>query len=171
LNSRHPPADSGALKAAAQRKQAQNEPLEDAWRRILATNLTDKDRARLEAVKAAMDAGELGRDPADMRTKAGSPKRFSKAEALRLYAVLAERQREGKLANMVANTPENYVLVDTLDKAIKAADDIRNTELIALDCETFGANGAALDPWRGDMAGFSVTTDRYNYYVPLNHTE
>src|SRR5690606_7770639 len=136
LNSRHPPADSGALKAAAKRKQAQNEPIEDAWRRILATNLTDKDRARLEAVKAAMDAGELGRDPADMRTKAGSPKRFSKAEALRLYAVLAERQREGKLADMVANTPDNYRLVLDRDALAEVIAKCQREPIIAVDTET-----------------------------------
>lgn len=175
LNSRHPPAGRGstagtgnALKAAAQRKQAQNESLEDAWRRILATNLTDKDRERLLAVKAAMDAGELGRDPADMRTKKGALKRFSKAEALRLYAVLAEQQREGKLADMVANTPENYRLI--LDRAALAEviAQCESEPIIAVDTETTG-----LDVYTDVIVGVSITTPSTDthYYIPIKPTQ
>lgn len=168
LNSRHPPGDNGALKAAAQRKQAQNEPLEDAWRRILATNLTDKDRERLLAVKAAMDAGELGRDPADMRTKKGALKRFSKAEALRLYAVLEEQRRKKRLADMVENTPDNYRLITTEAELDDAIDTLSREKLIVFDVETTG-----VDVYNDIIVGhvLSATDADIHYYVPTDHRD
>src|SRR5690606_30788637 len=72
---------------------------------------------------------------------------------------------------LVANTPSNYILADTLDKLADMADDIRASDLIAFDLETFGKDGGALDPWKGEIAGFSVTTRRASYYVPIAHVE
>ncbi|MHC8516809.1 DNA polymerase [Sporosarcina sp. ITBMC105] len=115
-----------------------------------------------------MDAGKVGREPENVG------KRFSKAEALRLYTILAEQEREGKLAELVANTPSNYILADTLDKLAAMAKDIRASDVIAFDCETHdgkGPKGSALDPWNGEIAGFSVSTRKYNYYVPIDHVE
>jgi DNA polymerase-1 len=112
-----------------------------------------------------MAAGLIGRDPASVS------KRFSKAEALRLYKQLAESQREQKLADLVAKTPSNYVLVDTIEKLYRLRDSISTSEIMAFDCETFGEDNGALDPWRGNVAGFSVSTRKMNYYIPLNHTE
>lgn len=166
LNIRTPPKDAGKrLAAAAQRKKAATETLDEAWARIMAMKNSETDRQRLAEVKEAMASGVIGRHPADIG------RRFSKAEALRLYKELAEKQREGKIAALVAKTPANYVLVDTREKLQQMADDIESSELVALDCETFGPDGGALDPWRGQMAGFSVSTRRKNYYLPLNHTE
>lgn len=153
------------VKAAAKRKADATETIAEAWARILAMKNSEADQARLLEVKAAFERGTLGRSPAD------AAKRFSKAEALRLYKQLAESQREQKLADLVAKTPANYVLVDTLDKLTKMADDINAADIIAFDCETFGENNGALDPWRGNVAGFSVSTRQASYYVPLNHTE
>ncbi|QVY62956.1 DNA polymerase [Cytobacillus gottheilii] len=153
------------VQAATKRKQAASETMDEAWARILAMKNSDTDQARLIAVKNAMTEGTISRSPSD------AGKRFSKAEALRLYAQLAEQQRDQKLADLVAKTPANYVLVDTLDKLTKMADDIKAAEVIAFDCETFGENNGALDPWRGNVAGFSVSTRQASYYVPLNHTE
>src|SRR5690625_6404907 len=49
---------------------------------------------------------------------------------------------------------------------------IEASELIAFDVETYSdERGGALDPWTGNIAGFSVTANGMNYYVPLNHTE
>jgi DNA polymerase I len=156
---------SDRIKAAGNRKKAATETIEEAWTRILAMKNSDSDQARLLEVKSAMQAGTLGRSPAD------AVKRFSKSEALRLYKLLAESQREQKLADLVASTPENYELVDTEEKLRRMIRDIESTDLIAFDCETFGENNGALDPWRGNVAGFSVTTDNASYYVPLNHNE
>nr|WP_240390836.1 DNA polymerase [Bacillus sp. Y1] len=51
------------------------------------------------------------------------------------------------------------------------ADDIPTSDVVSYDCETYGENNGALDPWRGNIAGFSVSTRRFSYYVPLNHVE
>lgn len=157
------------VKAAAKRKAEATETITEAWARILAMKNSEADQARLLEVKAAMVEGTIGRSPSD------AAKRFSKAEALRMYKELAESQRERNLAELVASTPENYVLVDTVQKLHEMKQYFlrvgEENELIAFDCETFGENNGALDPWRGNVAGFSVSTRKMNYYVPLNHVE
>jgi len=164
LNIRQPTSDAGdRVAAAAKRKKAASETIEEAWQRILSMKNSDADQRKLIEVQSAMTEGLIGREPS------AAGKRFSKAEALRLYKQLADSQREHKIAALVAKTPANYVLVDTPDKLQRMADDIRASDLIALDCETFGADGGALDPWRGEMAGFSASTRRANYYVPIKH--
>ena len=165
LNIRTPPSTSDAVKAAATKKQASIETMDEAWERVLSMKNSEKDVERLLAVKRAMAEGTLGRDAVN------ASKRFSKAEALRMYAELAELERESKLADLVANTPSNYVLVDTQAKLLAMIAELEQSELVALDMESFGDKGTALDPWRGTMAGFSLSNGRYNYYVPLNHTE
>ena len=150
---------------AAKRKKAAEETLEDAWTRILALKNTDADREKLLVVKDAMDTGVTGRHPSSVG------KRFSKAEALRIYADLQERNKAETLRKMVEATPAHYTLVrdeSTLAKARKA---IAAADLIAIDCETFGEDNGALDPWRGNMAGFSVSTRKESFYIPLNHLE
>jgi DNA polymerase-1 len=158
------------IKDAAKRKSSANETLEEAWARILAMKNSDKDQERLLEVKAAMEAGELGREPVPEGMRQG---KFSKAEALRLYKVLMERNRGRLLQEMVDNTPDNYVLVDNHLALESLKSGVTSSELIAIDCETFGeeVDDGALDPWKGEMAGFSVSTSRYHYYVPLNHVE
>jgi DNA polymerase-1 len=148
------------VRTAAKKKAEATETMDEAWARILAMKNSDADQVRLFEVKNGMDAGLIGRESASVS------KRFSKAEALRLYKQLAESQREKKLAELVAKTPSNYVLVDTIEKLYGLRDDISTSEIIAFDCETFGE---ALDPWRGNVAGFSVSTRRASYYVPINH--
>lgn len=166
LNIRTPPASNGeALTKAAAKKASAIETMDEAWLRILVMKNSDGDNAKLIAVKRAMADGKLGRAPDNVG------KRFSKAEALRMYTELAEQEREGKLADMVANTPDNYVLVDTVAKLQAMITEISKSEFVALDMESFGEKGGALDPWVGTMAGFSLSNGVYNYYVPLNHTE
>jgi DNA polymerase-1 len=151
------------VKAAAERKASTIETMAEAWARVLAMKNSESDQAKLLEVKAALSSGQIGRVPSD------AAKKFSKAEALRLWKQLAEARREDNLRKLVAATPSNYVLVNTLEKLRNMANDISTSELIALDCETFGKDNGALDPWRGEMAGFSVTTRNYSYYVPINH--
>jgi DNA polymerase-1 len=91
------------VKSAAKKKADATETISEAWARILAMKNSESDQAKLIEVKNGMDAGLLGREPAS------ASKRFSKAEALRLYKQLAESQREAKLKDLVEKTPSNYV--------------------------------------------------------------
>ncbi|MDQ0270768.1 DNA polymerase [Cytobacillus purgationiresistens] len=154
-----------AVQTVSKRKVAATETIDEAWVRILAMKNSDADQAKLFEVKAAMAKGLLGRNPSLVA------KRFSKAEALRMHKQLAEERRESKLKELVANTPSHYTLVDSIDKLQQMADAINAADIIAFDCETFGEKGGALDPWRGNVAGFSVSTREASWYVPLNHTE
>jgi DNA polymerase I len=151
------------IASAEKRKAAATETLDESWQRIFSSKLSDTDAGRLRQVQAAMSAGKIGREAG----KEG--KRFSKAEGLRLFKVLAEQMREETLRKMVEETPENYVLANTPETLAQMERDIRAADLISVDCETFGEDNGALDPWRGTMAGFSVSTRTMNYYVPLNH--
>lgn len=160
-------AESSEVLSEVVRKRAASVPesAEDAWKRILTMKNTDTDRERLEAVRSAMERGDIGRSPVN------ASKRFSKAEALRMYADLYESRKAETLRKLVADTPAHYVLVrdeQTLETAYNA---VSAASIIAIDCETFGENDGALDPWSGNMAGFSVSTREYSFYIPLNHEE
>ena len=149
-----------ALQAAAERKTKATETLEDAWIRILAMKNSDPDNAKLHAVKHAMDRGKLGRDPAS------ASKRFSKAEALRLYAILHEQLREQKLTQMVEEMPSNYRLIT--DKTTFEAF-LQTLELeteIVFDVETTGTN------WHKDyIVGhvISAIDADIHAYIPTKH--
>ena len=155
-------------KAAEQRKKSAEETIDEAWARILAMNNSATDAERLREVKRAMEAGENGREPVPEGKRQG---KFSKAEALRLHKELVERQREGKLREMVENTPENYVLVNNVLAVDAMKAELESAEYVGFDCETFGEGDGALDPWRGEVAGLSVSTKNYHYYLPLKHDE
>lgn len=143
----------------------EKETIEEAWARIFSMKNADVDKERLQEVHDAMKQGSIGRDPllAD--------KKFSKAEALRLYEQIRESKKYELLDDMVKNTPSNYILVTTDTLFHQMLSDMRQADFVGLDCETYGEDGKALDPWRGDMAGFSVSANNRHYYVPLQHEE
>jgi DNA polymerase I len=166
LNLRSPTAEDGEKKARAveaQRKKGATETIEQAWERILSMKNSPTDQERLLAVKRAMESGIIGGYP----TVAG--KRFSKAEALRLWAELNARQREEKLAEMVRNTPSNYRLIQTVAQMDALMADLANEPIIAVDTETTG-----LDYYDEDViVGISLTLPNANYhvYIPVGHDE
>lgn len=155
--------DNGAkerVAAAAKRKADATESIEDAWARILAMKNSESDQAKLLEVKNGMQAGLIGRNPLD------APKKFSKAEALRLYKTLAESQREAKLAELVAKTPDNYRLI-TQERQFQAfIKALHNEPIIALDTETTG-----VDYYSDVIVGISVTlpTANKHVYIPVAH--
>lgn len=157
-----------ALKKASAAKAADLETIDDAWTRIFTQKNSDADLRKLKAVKAAFEAGKIGRE-----VSAGKPKRFSKAEAIRLYAQLAEQEREQKLADLVESTPANYHMINTPLLVERVIADINAAEYVGFDCETYdgGNGGSALDPWTGELAGFSVSANGNNYYIPIAHVE
>ncbi|MEK3813098.1 DNA polymerase [Bacillus sp. FSL R7-0685] len=171
LNSLKPAAPkTDAVQATAKRKAKAKtaEPIEESWRKIFAMKLSDVDRKRLTEVKAAMDAGKLARDPADCVNKAGNPKAFSKAEALRLWKFLQEAQREETLRQMVENTPDNYELITTEERFQALIDALDNETIIAVDTETTG-----VDVYTDVIVGLSLTLPSadWHVYIPVEHVD
>jgi DNA polymerase I len=155
--------DSGAterLADAVKKKKAATETLDEAWLRILAMSNSESDQARLIEVKAAMAEGSIGRNPSD------AVKRFSKAEALRLYKQLAESQREQKLKDLVAKTPSNYELITTERQFERLLADLANEPIIAVDTETTG-----VDVYTDAIVGisFSLPNADKHVYIPVAH--
>lgn len=154
--------DASRLESAAKAKQAETETMAEAWARIMAGKHSNADLSKLQAVKQAMDAGKLGREAT---TK---PKKFSKAEALRLYKELAESQKEAKLQALVDDMPENYRLVTSLPALDAMIARALKEPIIAVDTETTG-----LDVYTDHIVGVSITTpsDDTHYYVAFKPTE
>src|SRR5690606_20302422 len=140
--------------------------MEDAWRRILAMKNSDADRNKLLEVKAAMDAGTIGRSPADRVSKTGKPKAFSKAEALRLYTQLRERQREETLRKMVEEMPDNYWLITDESKLDEFLSLLADELEIVFDVETTGT-----DVWSDYIVGHVITAVKSDIhaYIPTKH--
>lgn len=160
-----PSADTAqALTDAVGRKVKATESLTDAWVRILAMKNGDSDAVKLREVKRAMDEGTIG------RAVESSGKRFSKAECLRLYTILAESQREQKLADLVANIPDNYVLLlddEAIRKVTNVPYNAMNNPIVAVDTETTG-----LDVYVDVIVGVSITlpSSDTHYYIPFKPT-
>lgn len=148
------------------KKQEARESIEDAWARIFSTKLTEKDREKLLEVKAAMERGELERDPADMYTKKGVYKKFSKAEALRLWAKLMESKREQKIRELLERTPRNYRLITSEEQMEALYKALKNEPIIAVDTETTG-----VDVYEDVIVGVSLTLPRIDahVYIPVAH--
>ena len=167
LNVDEKPKDEAREKAMAAeaRKKKANETIKEAWQRVLAQKSTPPERAKLLEVAVAMEKGEIGRELVPIGKK---QKPFSKTEAMRLYKVLAESQREGKIADLVANTPENYELILDLERLSNVVCDALKEPLVAIDTETTG-----LDVYVDVIVGVSITNptlDRH-YYIPITPTE
>jgi DNA polymerase I len=157
--------DSGSaerLADAVKKKKAATETMDEAWLRILAMSNSEADQARLIEVKNGMDAGLIGREPVSVS------KRFNKAEAIRLYKVLAESQREQKLKDLVANTPSNYELITTERQFERLLTELANEPIIAVDTETTG-----VDVYTDVIVGisFSLPIADKHVYIPVAHED
>src|SRR5699024_9186748 len=101
--------------------------MEEAWERIFAMKNSEPDKKRLAEVKQAMELGEIGREA----ESAG--KRFSKAEALRLWRVLDAKRAEQRLQDMIDNTPDNYVLITDEEALERMLSELLSEEVIVFD--------------------------------------
>lgn len=161
LNIRTPPVSNGeALTKAAAKKASAIETMDEAWVRILAMKNSESDNAKLIAVKRAMADGKVGRDPATIE------KKFSKAEALRLYVNLHAQLREQKLTQMVEEMPSSYRLIT--DEAMFEAfiTTLESESEIVFDVETTGTN------WHTDyIVGhvISAIDADIHAYIPTKH--
>ncbi len=163
LNIRNPSEDkSASLTKAAETKRSNIETIDEAWERIFAMKNSEPDKKRLAEVKRAMELGEIGRE-----TESAS-KRFSKAEALRLWRVLDAKRAEQRLQEMVDNTPDNYVLITDVDALERMLSELMSEELIVFDVETTG-----VDVWSDEIVGhvLTATSKDMHYYIPTGHDD
>jgi DNA polymerase-1 len=162
LNIRQDIDASKRVAEAVEKKKAATETLDEAWTRILAMNNSEPDQRRLIEVKNGMAAGLVGKDPASVS------KRFSKAEALRLYKQLAESQREAKLAELVAKTPSNYELITNERQFERLLTELAAEPIIAVDTETTG-----VDVYTDVIVGmsFSLPNADKHVYIPVAHED
>ncbi|MBO0602735.1 DNA polymerase I [Sporosarcina sp. E16_3] len=160
LNIRQPPTTSDAVKTAAKRKAASIETMEDAWVRILAMNNSPPDQQRLLAVKVAMQDGEVGRDSPE--------KRFSKAEALRMWRTLDAKKQADNLRRMVEEMPSNYWLITDKERLAEFMGIIGSETEIVYDVETTG-----VDIWEDYIVGYVITAIEADIhgYIPTKHDD
>jgi len=162
LNIRQDDGAAERVADAVKKKVAATETVEEAWVRILSMNNSEPDQRRLIEVKNGMAAGLIGRDLASIS------KRFSKAEALRLYKQLAESQREQKLADLVKKTPSNYELITSERQLDTLLRELWCESIIAVDTETTG-----VDVYTDVIVGMSFTlpeADKH-VYIPVAHED
>lgn len=133
-------------------------PMEEAWENIFKLKNTASQLAQLNEVKKALEEGIIGRETYD--------KDFKRAEALRLYTQLKELKRQDRLDELVANTPKNYILVDTDEKLTEMRRTLEVQPCIGYDTETTG-----LDTYKDKIVGycFYAPDDDKAYYVPIRH--
>ncbi|MBC9785919.1 DNA polymerase I [Heliobacterium chlorum] len=120
---------------------------------------TATDQARLLDVKKAIEQGEIG-------TGLDNNKTLTKTKALDLYRALMGQRKTGILRDMVAKTPANYLLVQTVTQLRQLVDDLEKEAFVALDTETTGLN-----VYQDEIVGLSIslpTTD-YHVYIPVAH--
>lgn len=156
--------DNSTAVATVERKvvKAKKEVLsfEDAWKEIIAKKNSEADLVKLREIYKAMKEGRIGREPGK------ESKTLTKAEALRQWKVLQEMERGAKLEAMVQNTPDNFILVQTMEQLEEMERVLHGEDIIAVDTETTG-----VDVYVDKMVGMSFTAPKsgLNYYVPIRH--
>ena len=121
---------------------------------------SDTDKQKLKEVYTALQENRLGLDGL-------TTKDISKSTVLNvLYPKLVAIQREQILADMVANAPDNYICVQSIESLISMETVIQGEKVIAVDTETTGVTHNDV------IVGFSISCPMadMHYYVPIRHT-
>lgn len=126
---------------------------------IFQMKLSDPDKQRLLEVREAVASGELDSGVTDR-------KKFNKSHALRLYKELVAQRKEAIIAEMIANIPDNYHSVQTVEMLDWLIDLLRKTDINALDTETTG-----LHLEKDKVVGMSITVPNadQHFYIPFLH--
>lgn len=162
LNNEDNQSKQERVKQAVERKKAATETMAEAWQRIFAMKNSATDEQRLREVKSALESGVIGRHPDDVA------KRFSKAEALRLWRDLQESKREETLRRMVDELPANYELITTVPQLQSLVTALAAESIIAVDTETTG-----VDVYTDTIVGisFSLPKSDRHVYIPVDHAD
>ncbi|MDQ0174434.1 DNA polymerase [Bacillus chungangensis] len=134
--------------------------MEEAWARIFEMKNTAPDHRKLVEVRQAMADGQIGREPASV------DKRFSKAEALRIWRQLEEKRQAEVLRQMVEETPDNYWLITDETKLAKFLSILETEKEIVFDVETTGT-----DIYSDYIVGHVITSVKADIhaYIPTKH--
>jgi DNA polymerase-1 len=173
-----------AVKSAAERKKAaEPETAEEAFTRIGAMSLTDKERAAFNAARQAHADGRIGNVRSDTA-------KWTKADVigagLRLQARQKEAERGTRIAEVLASKPANYSIL-TRDSELPAFIERLRTEctrqmtewrdryrILGVDTMTAGDfEGTGVDTYLDLSIGFSVWLPLLNegYYLPYGHVD
>lgn len=166
-------------KAAANRKASANETIEEAWQRIFAMRLSDKDRKLVELAKDAYDDGKIG------RLKDG---KMTKQEAIQMGKRYAEKtevvEREKRAKETLENKPDNYYVITDDDQLPKFLERLREEcrlqrkewadrfEMLGVKSMTAGDfEGTGIDSYIDLSIGFSIWLPLLDegYYLPYGH--
>ncbi|MDN9010035.1 DNA polymerase [Brevibacillus laterosporus] len=166
---------------ATKRKSAATETIEQAWARVGAQKLTDKERVIYETAKTAFFSGAIGRL---------SEKKLSKAEVLemgrRIMAAQATEAREERIAEVLAGKPDNYfILTDDCELPAfveRLREEVRRQRvewrdrfrILDVDSMTAGDfEGTGIDSYIDLSIGFSIWLPILNegYYLPYGHVD
>ena len=161
LNIRNPSqVNNDSLAKASSKKKANMETLDEAWERIMAMKNSDTDNARLAEVRRAYDAGTIGRDSPD--------KRFSKAEALRMWRKLDEIKQAERLHKMVEDMPDTYWLITDKERLDEFMSIVNDESEIVFDVETTGT-----DVYSDYIVGHVISAVKagIHAYIPSKHDE
>ncbi|EUJ42557.1 DNA polymerase [Paenilisteria rocourtiae] len=160
LDATHTPTTT--LTEAAKRKKASTETLEEAWQRLASLKNDATAQRMIAEVKAAMEAGKIGREASAV----ASNKRLSKAEVKRLWVQVKEIHKQEVLDDMVANMPDNYWLIQTVERLDEFLAILDGEQVLVFDVETTGVN-----VYRDYLVGhvISAVDADLHAYIPVRH--
>ncbi|MDF2010247.1 DNA polymerase [Priestia megaterium] len=133
---------------------------------IFQTKLTPRDKERLQEVLDATDTGEI---PIGVE----SLKKYTKTHALNMYKKLQLIRRDETINKLMANMPENYLLINTEEAFEKLVADLWKEKEIAVDTETTGLHYFETYQHEGSViVGISISLPiaDYHVYIPFGHT-
>lgn len=182
LNIRNPTEpNSEALTKAASRKKDSIETIDEAWERVLAMSLTERERNQVELGRKAHKEGEVG------RTRDG---RFTKGEALeigrKVEAESEERLREKRIRETLGNRPDGYYILTDDSELPSFIERVREEvrlqrvewagrfEMLGVESMTAGDfEGTGIDSYIDLSIGFSIWLPLLNegYYLPYGHVD
>lgn len=182
---------SDAVKAAVERKRAaKTETAAEAFERIGALSLTDKERIYYEAARKAYADGRIGNVRSDSATERAGSAKWTKADVIgagmRIRQCEEEAERGARIAEVLASKPANYYIL-TDDSELPAfigrvREECRRqmTEwrdrfrILGVDTMTAGDfEGTGVDTYIDVSIGFSVWLPLLNegYYLPYGHVD
>lgn len=181
LNIRQPTDGAERLQTAAERKKAASETLEEAFARIGAMKLSNKEREYYNVAYKAFLDGRIGVLPPGKLTKSAIVEK-----GRQLAKEREEELRKQRISETLANKPDNYFILTDDSELPKFIDRVREEvalqqrewngrfEMLGVKSMTAGDfEGTGTDPYIDLSIGFSIWLPLLNegYYLPYGHVD